>query len=379
MPLDTHSDSPALEVGLPSHFYYDPAHYEREFSAIWCRSWIPLCRVDDLARPRDFRVVELGDQSVLVVRNTKGELRAFHNTCRHRGSLLCTGEQGRFSAASIVCPYHAWTYSLDGELIGTPRQLRAEGFRREEYPLYNVAVDEWGGYVFANLLGAAAPAFGETLREVDDALRNWRIEELAAGHRSSTDLACNWKIFWENYLECFHCPGIHPELCRIVPIYASGLMSESQRPGAEPPPPGASEAPLAAGAVTWSLDGSSRLPRIPGLTPSQEAAGHTFGTHIPGFFLVAHVDYVRMVRVRPLGPERTRLDVEWLFPPAVLSNEDFDLEHAAALGTRVVEQDARACELNQRGVRSRAHQRGVLVPQEHEVFGFQRWVIASLG
>lgn len=369
---------PRIVDGLPAHFYYDPAHYQRELESIWYRQWLPLCRSDELAGPRAFRVVEVGDQSILVVRNREGQLNAFHNTCRHRGSILCVDDRGQFQGPAIVCPYHAWTYSLDGDLVGTPRQLDAENFDQKDYPLYPIALGEWAGYVFGNLLGAAAEPFVDALQGAAETLRNWPLAELAVGRKMTTDIACNWKLFWENYQECFHCPGLHPELCRIVPTYAKALMSEGDQPDVEVEP-GVPDPPLAPTAVTWTLDGTSKLPPLPGLTPEERTAGQTFVQHTPGFFLVAHVDYARIVRVRPLGPERTQLQVEWLFPPEVLAQEGFDLEHATALGERVVEQDARACELNQRGLRSRAHARGVLVPQEYEVRDFQRWVLEQVG
>ena len=112
-----------VEQGLPAHYYYDPLHYRRELEAIWYAQWIYICRAEEIAQPRDYKVVSIGDESVLITRNLGGELRAFYNTCRHRGSLLCSDPQGRFKGKSISCPYHQWSYSLDGELISTPHRL----------------------------------------------------------------------------------------------------------------------------------------------------------------------------------------------------------------------------------------------------------------
>jgi Rieske 2Fe-2S family protein len=131
--------------------------------------------------------------------------------------------------------------------------------------------------------------------------------------------------------------------------------------------------------VTWTLDGRSDLPPLPGLGEAERRRGQVFGVWWPSAFVVAHVDYARNVRLRPLGPERTELIVEWLFDPAVLAREDLDLERVVALGRRVVEQDGRACERNQQGLHCLAHERGVLVPQEYGVFAFQQWVRAQLG
>ena len=362
--------------GLPSHYYYDPAHYQRELEAIWYQQWIYCCRAEEIAEPRDYKVVRIGDESVILTRNLDGELRAFHNTCRHRGSVLCTQERGRFKGKAIVCPYHQWAYSLDGELVGTPHRLDGGGFRLEDYPLYRVAVAQWAGFVFVHLSGEEQLALGDALGEEPSRLANWKIEDLRVGHRTSAPIACNWKIFWENFSECLHCPGLHPELSRLVPIYKRGLVSEEQLPDFEPPPLGDArpEAPLRQGAVTWTTDGQTKLPYFEGLTDEEKGRGQTFATVEPSFFLVAHVDYVRVIRLMPLGPENAEISMEWLFHPSALEREDFDLEHATALGEIVSEQDRRACEINQRGLRSRAHRQGVLVPQENWVYAFQNWV-----
>ncbi len=360
-----------LEPTLPTPFYLDPEHHRRELEALWYRHWLCVGRSRDWPQRRDYRLIRIADQEVIVTRDLEGRLRAFHNTCRHRGSILCEAAEGRFRGGGIVCPYHGWTYSLEGELQGARHQLPCADFRREDHSLYRVAVDEWAGFVFLNLLGDdAAPL---DVAEMASELANWPLQELVAGHRVVRNLECNWKVFWENFCECFHCPGVHPELVRIVPIYARGLQSTSEDPGC-----GASDG-LAEGAVTWSLDGRSTLPGFPGLTEAERRRGHTFGMLLPSFFLVGHVDYVRFMRMRPLAPERTELTMEWLFPPAVLERPDLALEHAVALGERVMEQDARVCELNQRGLRCRRHRAGVLVPQEYLVRDFHRWVLGGLG
>lgn len=374
----------SVEPALPARLYLDADHYERELRAIWYSSWIYLCRVEELARDRDFRVFELGSQSILVTRDSDRQLHAFHNTCRHRGAVLCPEDAGRFRGPSIVCPYHQWTYSLDGQLRGTPHRLASPDFRNDDYPLYRVALEERSGFVFVHL-GADPPPLSEAQASGPepelDPLANWRLEELRVGHRTRMIVESNWKIVWENYHECLHCPNVHPELVKIVPTYGRGLLSERELPPEETPKgrgPTPLEPPLADGAVTWTLDGRSALPVLPGLTEEEKRRGQSYWTLEPGFFVVAHRDYARAARIRPLGAERTEVQMEWLFPPSVLERDDFDLEHATALGQRVVEQDARVCGLNQRGLRALPHERGVLVRQEYWVQQFQQWVLERL-
>ncbi len=368
-----HAESPLLrrvEPGLPTRFYLDPEHHRRELQAFWYRHWLCVGRAEELTS-RDYRVVGIGDQAVLLTRDLEGRLQAFHNTCRHRGSALCTEPRGRFAGGAIVCPYHGWTYSLQGELRGARHQLPSPDFRKQDHSLYRIAVDEWAGFVFVNLLGAEAPPLASALAEPSARLAHWPLAGLRVGHRVTREIACNWKVFWENFSECFHCPGVHPELSRLVPAYGRGLL------GPEDDPEGATPAGLAEGAITWSVDGSSRLPVFPGLDEEERRRGQTFGVLPPSFFVVAHVDYARFARMRPLGPERMELCMEWLFEPSVLAG-DFDREHAVALGERVMEQDSRACEGNQRGLHCARHEHGVLVPQEYGVREFHEWIRRGL-
>jgi len=369
----------SLEPSLPSRSYFDPEHYRRELDAIWYRSWLCIGRTEELAEPRDYKVVEVGSQSIVVTRDHEGRLHAFHNTCRHRGSVLCTEAGGRFRGNAIVCPYHGWTYSLAGELKGTPHQLRSPDFRTRDFSLYRVAVDTWGGFVFVNLLADEAPAFADGLEDLTGEVANWPLEPLRVGRRIERTLACNWKIFWENYMECFHCPGVHPELCRIVPIFGRGLQAEDDDPSCPPERVGKGTAPLAPGAVTWTLDGKNELPELPGLDDADRERGQSFGTLLPSVFLSAHVDFVRSARVLPVSPEETLVVMEWLFAKEALESGEPELiERATELGALVLEQDARACELNQRGLRCLRHERGVLVPQEYLVRDFHRWVCGAL-
>src|SRR3954469_11368348 len=140
-----------LEPGLPAAWYRDPVHYQRELEAFWYSRWIAVAREEQLAQPGDWRLARIGTQSLFITKDETGGLRAFHNTCRHRGSVLCTGESGNFARKRIVCPYHSWTYDLAGQLVATPRRMETADFRMADFPLYRVATATWGGFVFVNL------------------------------------------------------------------------------------------------------------------------------------------------------------------------------------------------------------------------------------
>jgi Rieske 2Fe-2S family protein len=200
----------------------------------------------------------------------------------------------------------------------------------------------------------------------------WPLEDLHRVHRATQRLACNWKVFWENYLECYHCPAVHPELVRLVPVYRSGYMAYADA-GLEVDParPGAMLRP---GAVTWSSDGGTDLPWFAGLGPADAERGMTFVTLPPTLFLVAHVDYLRMVRVLPLGPEETELTVDWYVHRDVVGHPALDVGQLTAFASQVVSEDARACELNQAGIRCGRHRGGVLLQVEDYVHEFEQWI-----
>ncbi|TIS11703.1 MAG: aromatic ring-hydroxylating dioxygenase subunit alpha, partial [Mesorhizobium sp.] len=314
-------------------------------------------------------------QEVVVLRDEAGSLRAFHNTCRHRGSQLCLESEGRLKARLLTCPYHAWSYSLRGDLVRVPSKSLPEGFDKENYPLYRVALSVWRGFVFINLAedpdGSGEASFDSASRD----LSNWPLETLVPGHRLTKVMNCNWKIFWENFNECLHCPGVHKDLSRLVPIYGRGLMARHDDPEwaryADNDAPEFSGG-LRAGAETWSRDGRVHGPVFAGLTPAERAAGQTYATSLPSMFVVGHVDYVRTVRLAPLGPEQTELTAEWLFAPDALAQTDID--NIVAFGAQVLEEDAAICEINQKGMHSIRHQAGVLMPEEYDLRRFHEWV-----
>ncbi|HEU4516692.1 MAG TPA: aromatic ring-hydroxylating dioxygenase subunit alpha [Steroidobacteraceae bacterium] len=365
-------------ASLPSRWYYDPAQYARELEAIWYRDWVCVGRLEELPAAGDWFVVAVGEESILVTRDRDSRLQAFHNTCRHRGSELCEAPRGRFAGGRIICPYHAWSYGLSGELLATPKMDLPAGFRREDHSLYRVAVESWGGYLFVNLDEKPAWSLADFLGEEARHVERWPLADLFSVHCEVTELACNWKVFWENYSECYHCPGVHPELCRVMPLYREGLLSYADSRAPTPAASGDLRPRVAPGLTTWTLDGRSRLPLIEGPSAQDREPGVVFASFTASFFIVAHPDYVRSVRILPTGPEGVRLTVDWLLPAGVAEAHPQELEQLYALGRLVVAQDGRVCELNQRGLKSRRHREGVLMPQEHGLVEFHDWLRSRL-
>ena len=372
---DPYNGLTRAEPTLPSSAYWDADSYQRDLDAIWYKSWLLVCREADLAQPLSFRTFRVGTQEIVVLRDETGELRAFHNTCRHRGSQLCQEGEGRLKARLITCPYHAWSYSLRGDLVRVPSKSLPEGFDKANHPLYRVALSVWRGFVFVNLQEDATGSAETSFDPASGSLANWPLETLVTGHVLRKVMNCNWKIFWENFNECLHCPGVHKDLSRLVPIYGRGLMGRHDDP--EWSRHADNDAPefsggLRAGAETWSRDGQAHGPVFTGLTSAERAAGQTYATNLPSMFIVGHVDYMRTVRLVPLGPEQTELVAEWLFAPEALDATDID--NIVAFGKQVLEEDAGICEVNQKGLRSMRHAAGVLMPEEYDLHRFHNWI-----
>lgn len=365
---------------LPATWYYDQSHHQRELREIWSRNWIYLCRASALRNNRAFQTFTIAGQPVLLLRDDQGVLKGFYNTCRHRGSLLCQEQSGKFDKPLITCPYHQWVYDLNGHLKATGLMRPVAGFNREDHPLLEISVAEWGGFVFVNL-DPKAENFDALYGEETAYVANWPLVELEVGHQFSKQLNCNWKVFWENFNECLHCPNIHPELSELVPIYGRGIMARRDDPDwsayADDASPRLSGG-LRDGAQTWSMDGQA-LGRLPGLTDDDLDTGQRYVTVMPSVFIAHHVDYVRVVRITPISPTEMELSAEWLFHPEMLAQSDFDHERITDFAILVMEQDGRACEINQAGLGSAGFKQGVLLQEEYEVFLFQDWVRSQLG
>ncbi len=366
--------------GLSADSYFEPRHFERELQRIWYRNWIYVGRSSEVSAARAFRTFEIGDQKLLLVRDERGALQGFHNTCRHRGAALCREEAGTLRSGAIICPYHAWTYNLRGELKRTSSRSHGAGFDVADYALYKIKVREWNGFIFVALT-ENPPDFDRLFDVRLDRLDAWRLGELLVGHTFVKTIQCNWKIFWENFNECLHCPGVHPKLSNLVPVYGRGIMEERDDPrwmchAADSDPKYKGGVRL--GAHTWTSDGQLCGAPFPGLSEEDLKLGYVYMTGLPSVFIVGHPDYVRVVRLRPLGPEQTELRVEYLFMPQTLADPKFDLSRIVEFTGLVMTEDAEVCELNQRGLRAAPHVRGVVMPEEYAVRQFHEWVDSEL-
>lgn len=351
---------------LPSRYYWDTEVYEQEKERIFYSSWICAGRTDEILNPGDYLVRTVADESILIVRDKAHEINAFYNVCRHRGNRLCNGGSGRFKGGAVACRYHGWTYALDGGLIATPNMVDAEGFSREDFPLYPVAVELWQGFILINLSDAPEP-FEPELGELAGKMAHYNLANLRAAHREVYDVKANWKIVLENNVECCHCPGVHPELCQIVPSFGTGIIGQENPDGAL----------LIEGGNTFAEHARSNRPSISNTT-EEDAGRFRSLTIYPNLFLGLLPDHVFTFTKWPVGPKETRLIVEWLFEPETIDASGFDPSDTVEFLDTVLRQDWDICEEVQKGLQSRAHKVGVYSPQEHLPYKFNQWILERL-
>jgi Rieske 2Fe-2S family protein len=363
----------SLHRTLPGSRYTDPAEFAREQRDIFERRWFCVCRDADLPRPGAFRTAQVGRESVLLTRGRGGGVRGFLNVCRHRGARLCTVDAGQLHRA-IRCGYHAWTYDFDGALVAAPNMADMPDLDKAAFGLYPVHVREWLGYLWV-CLADEPPSFAETVQGAVvtrlgdlDSIDHYDMANLALAERIRYDVRANWKLVVENFMECYHCATIHPELVEVLPEFARGYAAQYYVGH------GAAFGEQIQG---FTVDGSPGLATIPTLTPEQHR--RYFAVTIrPQVFINLVPDHVIIHRMFPLAADRTVVECDWLFLPDVVA-QGADVRPSVELFDRVNRQDFEACERTQPAMASRGYaDGGVLVPSEHHIGDFHRWVDAAL-
>ncbi len=355
---------------LPQRYYTSPEIFAAEVESIFSRRWLCVGRADQIARPGEYFLAELFGESLIVVRGADSAIRAHYNVCRHRGTRMCEEKSGTFSG-SIMCPYHAWTYGLDGSLLAARNMQTVDGFEKSLYPLRQAAVHEWDGFIFISMAERPAP-FEREFAPLLDRWRLWAIGDLRASKRIDYDLACNWKLIFLNYSECYHCPLIHPALDKLSPSdsgrndlqggdFQGGYMTFRN--------PGAGD--------SMTLSGHTSRAPLPGLNHVETERVYYY-TIFPTMLLSLHPDYVMVHYVTPLSHERTHVACEWLFDRHAMASPGFDSSDAVEFWDMTNRQDWHVCELSQAGIRSRAYTPGPYGNQEGLLESFDRNYLAAM-
>ncbi|MBA3690295.1 MAG: aromatic ring-hydroxylating dioxygenase subunit alpha [Actinobacteria bacterium] len=346
--------------------------YDDERERIWWGDWICVGRAEEVPTPGDHMTRDIAGESIFITRNAKAELRAFYNVCSHRGTRFVDDGAGHVRRA-FKCPYHAWTYDLDGLLIGTPNVKEDEHFDRSRFPLHPVHVDSYAGFVFVNMAAEPRRTLMEALTqgaETITAFERFRMDELRVGVRLVYEVEANWKIVVENYNECLHCPTIHPELVQVVPLFRFGeVWDEDIRDDGNR---------MMEGATSFTATGTSSLPPLPGLAP--EDHDMYYGTYeFPNLMLNLHPDCAMYYIGYPKGPTHTTVVSEYLFRPETIADPAFAPEPVVEFWDTISEQDWTVCARAQTGVGSRAFTTGVYPRQDRFLYWFNEEYRAAMG
>ena len=351
---------------LPGPDYHAESIYRLEQERIFARSWICVGRADEVAEPGAYLTLDVADEPLVILRGADDAVRAFANTCRHRGTRLLDGAG---TVRAITCPYHAWTYGLDGQLRGSPNVHMEDGIDRDEIRLWSVPLEEFEGFLFVTLDHSAPPLRSQLEGDADSplALARYAVGDLVVGAHREYEVAANWKVVVENYHECLHCPTVHPELVKIVPLYRSGeVEQDGQLLGNS----------MGEGLTSFTASGVSTLPPLPGL---DETDIHTFyGVYLfPNLILNYHSEMVNAVAIHPAGPGATRIVSDFLFSREAVEAPGFDPSEFVDFRDLVAHQDWDVCERVQRGVRSRFYTAGIYPRQERWIAMFNRRYLAA--
>ena len=355
---------------MPGELYTSPAVLAEERERIFAHAWHCVGRTSAVASPGDFIVRSIAGESVIILRDRRGELRAHFNVCRHRGTRLCEAASGHFSE-TIQCPYHAWTYTTDGRLIGAPHMQEVEGFDKRDYPLHSAAIAEWEGFMFVNVDDSPEP-FESRFAPMIGRLTRFGLASLTVGHRATYEVAANWKLVFQNYSECLHCPMIHPELTAVLP-YQSGANDLTEGPFLG----GYMELMPQHESATMSGKSCARYLH-PGMSGEDRRRAFYYSV-MPNLLLSIHPDYANYYLVTPLAADRTLVESEWMFNPESASDTTFNPDDAIRFWDVTNRQDWHIVEQSHLGITSRRYAPGPYSPRESIPAAWDREYLRQLG
>jgi Rieske 2Fe-2S family protein len=339
---------------LLQRYFVSPQIFAEEQQKIFSRQWVLVGHQSQIAQAGDYFTAEIAGESLIIVRDKRDAIRGFYNVCRHRGSRLIENRNGR--SQGIQCPYHAWTYALDGRLIGAPHMDDVPGFDKADYSLHPVSLALWEGFIFANLADASTSrsnrdyiSLEEWFAPLAGKFSRWNLPSLQSAKRIEYDVRANWKLIFQNYSECYHCLGVHPELSKISPHDSA----ENDL----------TEGPFLGGFMRIASDKSLTMSGHTCALPVGDFGDEDFRfvfyySILPNMLLSLHPDYVMVHQLEPQSPEQTLILCNWFFHPEAFEREDFKPEDAIEFWDMVNRQDWHVCELSQQGISSRGYEPG---------------------
>jgi Rieske 2Fe-2S family protein len=352
---------------LPQRYFVSPEIFAKERELIFSRQWVLVGHQSQIAKTGDYLVQEVAGESLVIARDQPGDVRGFYNVCRHRGTRLCEERSGHSS--TIQCPYHAWTYGLDGRLIGAPHMDKVPGFARSEHSLHRVELGLWEGFIFVSLAEAPAP-LEDFFAPLAGKFSHWNLPKLRSARRIEYDVRANWKLIFENYSECYHCPGVHPALQKLTPYdLAENDLCEGPFLGGF--------MPITKGHSLTMTGNACALPV--GDIKGEDNDRVFYYSIFPNMLLSMHPDYVMVHQLWPQSPGRTLIVCDWFFHPEALDRADFHPNDAVEFWDITNKQDWHVCELSQLGIASRAYRPGSYSPRESIPAAWDREYLRQMG
>ena len=348
---------------LERDFYVNPVILNKEYDNIFLKNWICAGRSSELINHGEFKVMNLGNESAIILRDLKNELKAFANVCRHRGTRICENNHGKFSK-SIQCGYHGWTYNLDGKLIGAPHMDSIKSFNKNDYPLYPLSITEWEGFIFINF-DEDAESFEKSFSPIFAKFSDWNISELTPLKTKVYKVKGNWKLVIQNYSECYHCPTLHPELASITP-YLGGRNDLF-------------EGPFLGGYMNFtenkeSVTSSGKLCCPPLRNLSEKDLNRVYYYSIsPNMLLSLHPEYVMYHTVLPIDVDSCEVRCSWLFEEKIIDSKNYNPKDAIDFWDNTNKQDWHICELSQSGIQSKKYHPAPYSGQESLLAAFDKY------
>ena len=357
---------------LPGKYYHSSKIYQEEVEKIFYKFWIYACRAEEIPAAGDYKLIQVEDESLILTRSKSGEVRALFNVCSHRGTQLCTEPSGNFEAGTIQCPYHAWTYSLDGKLLAAPLMKEGNGFTKEQCALPEASVYTWEGFIFINLDEKPVP-FEEHMEALIGKFADWKMEELRIAHHIRYELNCNWKLILQNYQECYHCPGVHPLLSELTPV-------QSAQHDADKGPVIGGFMDLTKERGSMTMDGEAAAPPICDVS-GEDLQRIYYYSIFPNLLLTPHPDFVMFHHITPLGPGKIINDCYWLFRPEVIEDPKAQdrIKSAIDFWDLTNKQDWQVCEQMQIGTKSNRFTRGYYSGREDILHQLDKEILKALG
>ena len=351
---------------LDGKYYSNAKIFKEELINIFYENWLCVGRANDVKKEGNYISFEIGNENIIIVRNKKSQLNGFYNVCRHRGTRTCIDKKGSFSK-TIQCKYHGWTYNLDGNLVGAPNMDNVEGFKKGDYPLHNILIKEWNGFIFI-CLSDNPENFENFYKPLKNKFNEWQLSTLKTIKQIDYTIKANWKLVMQNYNECYHCPTIHPELAKIH-HFTSGENDLY-------------EGPFLGGFMTLNEDkksisksGNLCSKPIPGITKKNLNRVYYY-SFFPNMLISLHPDYVMYHTIIPLAPSKCKITCSWLFLEENTHHHNYD--DAIEFWDKTNKQDWEISEQSQLGIQSKKYTPGPYSPRESLLSTFDNYYLSKL-